>query len=149
MRLFYYWQGELWVKFSYLNAYFEPQAMELFSALTDNAHAISEEQLRKDYSKLFMVAEVIQVGLKMFMDTLIFTDKRLILVDLDGSRIEYRSIFYKSISRVSIETSGAFNPEAQLRIWISGQGEPSFVKDFDKSVDVYEVQKVLAYYALR
>ena len=123
--------------------------MGIFSELASSAHAISEEQLRKDYGKLFNEPEIIHLGLKMFMDTLIFTDKRMVMVDLEGSRIEYRSIFYKSISRLSIETSGAFNLEAQLRIWISGELEPSFVRDFDKSVDVYEVQKVLAYYALR
>jgi len=35
-----------------------------------------------------------------------------------------------------------------LKIWISSEPEPSIKKQFNKSVDVYEVQKVLAHYVM-
>lgn len=84
-------------------------------------------------------------------DTFVFTNKRLILVDVQGvmgKKQEYKSINYKSISRFSVETAGTFDLEAELKIWISSEAEPSIKKQFNKSVNVYEVQKVLAHHVL-
>lgn len=125
--------------------------MGLFSGLLGNAGAVGQEQLLKDYSKLLIESETIALGFKLIRDTFIFTSKRLILIDkqgLTGSKTEYQSISYKSISRFSVETAGTFDLEAELKIWISGQLQPAIVKKFNKSVDVYEVQKVLAHYVL-
>jgi hypothetical protein len=65
-----------------------------------------------------------------------------------GSKTEYLSVGYKSITRFSVETAGTFELDAELKIWISSEIQPSIVKQFNKSVDVYEVQKVLANYVL-
>ena len=89
---------------------------------------------------------------KIIRDTFIFTSKRLILVDVQGitgSKTEYKSITYKSISRFSVETSGTFDLDAELKIWISSEAQPSIKKQFNKSVNVYEVQKVLAHHILK
>jgi hypothetical protein len=74
------------------------------------------------------------------------------LVDIQGitgSKTEYKSISYKSISRFSIETAGTFDLEAELKIWISSEQMPSITKKFNKSVNVYDVQKVLAFHVLK
>ncbi|MCW3466025.1 PH domain-containing protein [Chitinophaga nivalis] len=125
--------------------------MGLFSGLMGNAGAVSQEQLNKDYGKLLIDKETIEMGFKLIRDTFIFTNKRLILIDkqgLTGSKTEYRSIVYKSISRFSVETAGTFDLDAELKIWISGEINPSIKKQFNRSVDVYEVQKVLAHHVL-
>jgi len=67
---------------------------------------------------------------------------------LTGSKTEYLSITYKSISRFSIETAGTFDLDAELKIWISSEAVPSIRKKFNKSVNVYEVQRVLATYVI-
>jgi hypothetical protein len=93
-----------------------------------------------------------ELGFKLIRDTFIFTSKRLILVDkqgITGSKVEYLSVAYKSISRFSIETAGHFDLDAELKIWISSEATPSIIRKFDRSVDVYDVQKVLAHHALK
>ena len=125
--------------------------MGLFSALLGNAGAVSQEELNRQYGILLMDGEVIELGFKLIRDTFIFTSKRLILIDkqgLTGSKTEYKSVSYKSISRFSVETAGTFELDAELKIWISAEQQPSIVKQFNKSVNVYEVQKVLAYHVL-
>jgi hypothetical protein len=124
----------------------------LFSALLGNAGAVSQEELLKKYGQLLIAGEEIELGFKLIRDTFIFTNKRLILVDVQGitgSKTEYKSISYKSISRFSIETAGTFELDAELKIWISSETQPSIVKQFTKSVNVYEVQKVLAHHVLK
>lgn len=126
--------------------------MGLFASLMGNAGVVSQEELTRDYGKILTEGEVMELGFKLIRDTFIFTSKRLILVDkqgITGSKIEYLSIAYKSISRFSIETAGTFDLEAELKIWISSEPNPSIVKKFDRSVNVYDVQKVLAHHALK
>jgi len=126
--------------------------MGLFSAILRNAGSVSKEDLLKDFGKLLIEGEDIELGFKLIRDTFIFTSKRLILVDkqgLTGSKTEYKSINYKSISRFSIETAGTFDLDAELKIWISGEAQPSIVKQFNKSVNVYDVQNVLAFHVLK
>lgn len=125
--------------------------MGLFSALLGNAGSVSQEELKKDYGKLLIEGEEIELGFKLIRDVFIFTTKRLILVDkqgFTGSKIEYKSITYKNISRFSIETAGTFDLEAELKIWISSEQLPSIKKQFNKSVNVYDVHNVLASYVL-
>jgi len=126
--------------------------MGLFSALIGNAGAVSPDELVKQYGRLLTENEEIELGFKLIRDTFIFTNKRLILVDIQGitgSKTEYKSITYKSISRFSIETAGTFDLEAELKIWISSEQMPSITKKFNKSVNVYDVQKVLAFHVLK
>jgi hypothetical protein len=125
--------------------------MGIFSAILGNAGTVSQEQLAKQYDLLLIDGEEIEMGFKLIRDTFIFTTKRLILVDkqgITGSKTEYKSISYKSISRFSIETAGTFDLDAELKIWVSSELNPSIVKQFNKSVNVYEVQKVLAHHVL-
>ncbi|MCP2029557.1 hypothetical protein L1276_004744 [Flavobacterium sp. HSC-32F16] len=125
--------------------------MGIFSALMGNAGTVSQEDLLKKYGQLLTDNEQIEMGFKLIRDTFIFTNKRLILVDvqgLTGSKTEYKSIAYKSITRFSIETAGTFDLDAELKIWVSSELNPSIVKQFNKSVNVYDVQKVLAHHVL-
>ena len=125
--------------------------MGLFSALLGNAGAVTNDQLVKDYGQLLVDNEQIELGFKLIRDVFIFTNKRLILVGkqgITGNKTEYKSIVYKSITRFSIETAGTFDLEAELKIWISSEVNPSVVKQFNKSVNVYEVQKVLAQFVM-
>jgi hypothetical protein len=126
--------------------------MGLFSAILGNAGAVSQEELTKKYGQLLTEGEEIELGFKLIRDTFIFTSKRLILVDVQGitgSKTEYKTITYKSISKFSIETAGTFELDAELKIWISSEAHPSIKKQFNKSVNVYDVQKVLAFHVLK
>lgn len=125
--------------------------MGLFSAMLGNAGAADPEELVKKYSQLLIEGENIELGFKLIRDVFLFTNKRLLLVEvqgLTGSKVEYKSILYKSISRFSVETPGTFDLDAELKIWVSSESQPSIVKQFNKSVNVYEVQKILAKYVL-
>jgi hypothetical protein len=126
--------------------------MGLFSAILGNAGSVNLDELSKKYGQLLIDGEEIELGFKLIRDTFIFTNKRLILVDvqgLTGSKTEYKSINYKSITRFSIETAGTFDLDAELKIWISSETMPSIKKQFNKSVNVYDVQKVLAHHVLK
>ncbi|MDO6758941.1 PH domain-containing protein [Tamlana sp. 2_MG-2023] len=121
--------------------------MGLLNKLIGNASEVSSEKLNEKYGRLLIENEDIELGFKLLRDTFMFTTKRLIIIDVQGitgSKVEYKSLPYKNISRFSLETAGTFDLDAELKIWISSENEPSISKKFNKSVDVYEVQKHLA-----
>lgn len=121
--------------------------MGILNKLMGNAGEVSAEKLTEKFGKLLVEGETIELGFKLLRDTFIFTDKRLILIDVQGftgSKQEYKSLPYKSISRFSLETAGTFDLDAELKIWISSESNPSVSKKFNKSIDVYIVQKFLA-----
>ncbi|GAB3895834.1 PH domain-containing protein [Spirosoma agri] len=125
--------------------------MGLFSALLGNAGTVTPETLHKDYGHLLSDSESIEIGFTLIRDVFMFTNKRLILVDkqgLTGRKIDYLSIPYKSITRFSIETAGHLDLDAELKIWVSSEQVPSIAKKFNKSVNIYDLQKVLANHVL-
>ncbi|QIL38135.1 PH domain-containing protein [Pedobacter sp. HDW13] len=125
--------------------------MGLFSAILGNAGAVSQEELKQQFGLLLTEGEEFEMGFKLIRDMFIFTNKRLILIDkqgITGSKVEYKSISYKSISRFSVETAGTFDLDAELKIWVSSEINPSISKKFNKSVNVYDVQRVLAHHVL-
>lgn len=125
--------------------------MGLIGALMGNAGQADELALRKKYGNLLLDDETIEMGFKLIRDVYIFTDKRLILIDkqgLTGKKVDMLSLPYKSISRFSLETSGHFDLDAELKIWVSSSPEPTVSKTFNRSVDVYAVQRVLASHVL-
>ena len=67
---------------------------------------------------------------------------------LIGKKIDFLSVVYKSIFRFSIETARNFDLDAELKIWISSEVNPSVSKKFNKQVNIYDLQKVLANHVL-
>jgi len=121
--------------------------MGLVSSLMGNAGAVEPSMLQEQYGKLFTEGEEVELGFKLVRDVFIFTNRRLILVDvqgLTGKKTSYLSVGYKSISRFSLETSGHLDLDAELKIWLSGEDSPTIDKQFNKKVDVYGLQKLLA-----
>jgi len=126
--------------------------MSFFSNLLTNSGILENSKIVEDFERLLLQDEQIEVGFKLKEDTFIFTNMRLLLVDSkkgDDSGIEYRSLPYSRISNFSVQTKKSFGSTAILKIWLNGQNEPQLEKEFSKSVDVYEVQKILAGHVLR
>ncbi|MDK2799088.1 MAG: hypothetical protein PWP27_1989 [Clostridiales bacterium] len=125
--------------------------MGLLDGLMGNASEVKIEEVQREYANILTSAERVEKAYKLIRDMFVFTNKRLILIDkqgVTGKKIEYHSIPYKNITHFSIETAGNFDLDAELKIWISGTQVP-IEKQFNKSLNIYELQSVLAEYILK
>ena len=116
-----------------------------------NASEVNIKELEKDLAATLIDGETVVKGFRIIRDMLIFTDKRLILIDkqgLSGKKVEFHSILYKSISHFSVETGGTFDLDAELKIYISGNSMP-IQREFKKGTDIIGVQKMLAQFVLK
>ena len=125
--------------------------MGLLDGVLGNASKIDPAKVQQEFAQILAPGEKVEHAYQLIRDYFVFTDKRLVLVDkqgMTGSKVEFHSIPYKSITHFSIETGGTFDLDAELKIWISSTAEP-LQKQFNKKLSIYEVQSVLASYVLR
>ncbi len=119
----------------------------MISKLLGIAGDLKPEAVKKDYSAILLDEERVEAGFKVIRDTFIFTDIRLIIVDIQGMtgrKKEYLSIPYSKITMFSVESAGHFDLEAELKIWVGSHSTP-IEKKFNTKVDVYDVQRILAW----
>ncbi|MFD2045304.1 PH domain-containing protein [Ornithinibacillus salinisoli] len=122
--------------------------MGLFDGMMGNASEVDTKTAEKELKELLSNSENVEHAYKLIRDLFVFTNKRLILVDkqgVTGKKVEYHSIPYKNITHFSIETAGTFDLDAELKIWVSGNSTP-IEKTFNKQLNIYKVQSVLADY---
>lgn len=125
--------------------------MGIMSSITGNAGEISAADAAAALGPVLMAQEQVHKAYQVGRDMFAFTDRRLILVDkqgLTGSKSEFRSIPYKSITNFSVETAGNFDLDAEMKIYVTGNPLP-IQREFNKKVNVWEVQSVLAQMVLR
>ena len=94
------------------------------------------EKTAETVRPLLVAGETILFATKGLRDGAAFTDKRIIIVNkqgITGKKIEFASIPLKAITGFSIENSGTFDLDAELKVYGSGwnRAEMSFTKGFD------------------
>lgn len=125
--------------------------MSLLNNLFGNATEVDIEELRKEFGEILIDGEEIEAAFRIFRDKWVFTNKRLIMLDVQGvtgSKREYRSIPYRSIDQFSVETGGTFDDDCEMKLWIKGMHEP-LKKEFKRNVDVKALQRMLAKHILK
>lgn len=124
--------------------------MGLLDGMLGNASKVDNASVQDEFAQLLAPGERVEHAYKLIRDFFVFTNKRLVVVDkqgLTGSKVQYHSIPYRSITHFSVETAGTFDLEAELKIWISSTAAP-LSKTFNKKLSIYEVQAVLASYVM-
>lgn len=121
--------------------------MGLFSGLIGNASQKDATKVERQLEDILIEGEQVELAFVLIRDLIVFTEKRLILVDkqgVTGKKTSYKSFPYRSISRFSVETSGHFDLDAELKIWVSSASEPAEVLQFNSDNNVVEIQQALA-----
>ena len=124
--------------------------MSVFDKLLGNATEVKIDDISKEFEPILIDGEVVESAFCVIRDKWIFTNKRLILLDiqgLTGSKREYMTIPYRSVDRYSIETSGTIDDDCEMKIWIKGMTEP-LVKEFKRNTDIAGLQRALSSHIL-
>ena len=96
-------------------------------------------------STLLIPDEKVTFAFVSMRDKLIFTDKRIVSVNVQGitgKKIDYTSIPYSKIQVFSIETAGTFDLDSELDVTISGLGTVRF--ELSAQTDVKELGTFLS-----
>jgi Bacterial PH domain len=124
--------------------------MSIFDGLLGNASENDTQETQQELSRILASDERVEKAFVIIRDQIIFTNKRLILVDkqgVTGKKKEYHSVPYRSVERFSMETTGHFDLDAELKIWVRGMVEP-ISKTFRNDQNIHDISRALAEYAL-
>ena len=82
-------------------------------------------------------------------DYVVFTDKRLIAVNVQGmtgKKKDFTSLPYSKIQAFSVETAGTFDLDAELDLWFSGLGKVHL--EFKGKADIRQLGQLIGHYVL-
>lgn len=115
--------------------------MGLFSA-----GDIDIEGAQAEFQQWLIDDERVLAAFRTIRDTVLLTSLRFIFVDvqgLTGSKKDFQSIPWRSVTRFSFETAGTFDLDADMKVWVSGAAGPIEVKISRKS-DPQKIQQLMA-----
>lgn len=98
---------------------------------------------------LLVAGERIVATFKGARDFVVFTDKRVIAVNVQGitGRLrDYTSLPYRKVQAFSVETAGSFDVDAQLDLWFHGLGKLSLL--FKGEADIGSLARLIAGFVL-
>ncbi|MFP7722926.1 PH domain-containing protein [Lysobacter sp. A3-1-A15] len=125
--------------------------MGLLDTLLGHASDKPLDDVAADFQPLLAPGETVQRAFGLVRDLMVFTDRRLVLVDrqgVTGRRTEYLSLPYRSIVMYSLETPAHFDLEAELKLWVCGQPQP-LVRSLGRSAGAEDILAVLAQHVSR
>uniref|UniRef100_UPI000AA126B2 PH domain-containing protein n=1 Tax=Clostridium sp. NkU-1 TaxID=1095009 RepID=UPI000AA126B2 len=102
-----------------------------------------------DVANLFIPGEEIIGCYKGIRDYIVFTNKRIISVNVQGmtgKKKDYTSLPYSKIQVFSVETSGVFDLDSELELYFSSVGKVKF--EFTGTSDIVQIGQLIASYAL-
>ena len=110
---------------------------------------IKDTEASEAVAKLVISGEEVIAGFKTIRDKVIFTNKRIITMNVQGitgKRTDYTSIPYSKIQTYSVETSGTFDMDCELEIWLSSVGRVKF--EITGGYDIRELSHAISEYIL-
>ena len=100
-------------------------------------------------SELLIPGETILNAFRAMRDGVVFTDKRVIAVNVQGitgKKRDFTSLPYSKIVAFSVETAGTFDLDAELELFFSSLGKVKF--EFTGQTNITEIAKVIGAFVL-
>lgn len=110
---------------------------------------IDSQAATKEIAPLLVADEEVQSAFKGIRDSVIFTNKRVIAVNVQGmtgKKRDYTSLPYSKVQAFSVETAGTFDLDAELDLSFSGLGTVRF--EFKGQVDIRALAQLIGSYVL-
>lgn len=107
------------------------------------------EEIVPAIAPLMLSGEQVVSSFKAVRDFVVFTDKRVIAVNVQGitgKKRDFTSLPYSKIQSFSVETAGRFDLDAELDLWFSGLGKVRL--EFKGHVDIQQLSHMIASYVL-
>ncbi|CAM3033416.1 PH domain-containing protein [Vibrio rarus] len=110
---------------------------------------IKASDIREDFHKFIIEGESIIAAFKSVRDQVIFTNKRVIAANVQGitgSKVDYTSLPFSKVNAFSVESSGTFDLDCEIELYLSEVGCVRF--EIRGSFDVVQFNRVISEYVL-
>jgi hypothetical protein len=120
--------------------------MGFLDGLLGHGSDLTPAEVNEQLTGILTQGESVQVAFRILRDLIVFTDRRLILVDkqgLTGRKVSYMTVPYRAITSFSVETAGSFDLDSELAILVSGRAEP-IRKTLKRGANILAIQQAIA-----
>ncbi|MBO0847026.1 MAG: PH domain-containing protein [Nocardioides sp.] len=110
---------------------------------------VDPQTLGADLQPLLVEGEQVHLAFKGIRDSVVFTDKRVIAINVQGmtgKKRDYSSLPMTKIQAWSVETAGTFDRDSELELWFSGLGKVRL--EFKGSVDIRHIGQLIGHHVL-
>ncbi|MBR2990703.1 MAG: PH domain-containing protein [Solobacterium sp.] len=114
-----------------------------------NLRAINLNQVRPEVPELMMEDEQMMQAFMTMRDQVIFTDRRIFVVNvqgLTGKKISYFSYPYAKVLYYGIETAGVLDLDSELVLTFANGARLQF--DFKTNVDIHQISTLISRFIL-
>ena len=111
---------------------------------------VGNDDFSSQIMPILIDGETILSSYKGIRDGVVFTNKRIIAVNVQGitgKKKDFTSMPYSKIQVYSVETSGVFDIDSELELWFSGVGKVKF--EFTSNSNVSEICKSISNFVLK
>lgn len=106
---------------------------------------VNDSTYANNLQQILLPGEAILASFKAVRDGIVFTDKRIIALNIQGitgKKIDFTSLPYSKIQAFSIETSGVMDLDCELELWFSGLGLVKF--EFVGKSDIAQICRTIS-----
>lgn len=110
---------------------------------------ITNEEVINQITPLLISGECLISSYKTIRDFVVFTNKRVIAVNVQGitgSKKDFTSLPYSKVQAYSIETAGTFDLDSELEMYFSALGKVKF--EFKGTSDIVKIGQIISEYVL-
>lgn len=114
-----------------------------------NLKAINPKDVRKEVFDLLANGESIAQAFQTVRDQVLFTNKRIFVINvqgLTGKKISYFSYPYSKVQYFGIETAGVLDIDSELVLAFSNGTHLQF--DFKSNVNIRQISQIISHYIL-
>ena len=107
-------------------------------------HEADPGKFMRTIQPLLVAGEQVMASYQSIRDYLVFTNKRIIAVNvqgLTGKKQDYTSLPYNRIQAFSVETAGVLDLDAELELWFSGLGRVKL--EFTADTDIAGICRMI------
>ena len=106
---------------------------------------VNDNAFEKMVTPILVEGETLIGSYQSIRDGVVFTDKRLIAINIQGitgKKKDFTSLPYSKVQAFSVETAGMFDLDSELDLWFSGIGHVKF--EFIGAADVSYICKMIS-----
>lgn len=106
---------------------------------------VDDKEFANVLQPMFVSGEQILGTYKTVRDGVVFTNKRIFAINVQGitgKKVDYSSLPYSRIQAFSVESAGLLDLDSELELWFSGLGKVRF--EFVNSANVTAICRMIS-----
>lgn len=110
----------------------------------------TKDRYEKELDPILIEGEEVIFCFKSVRDGVVFTNKRIVVISVEGltgKKKDITSFPYSKVQAYSVESAGVLDIDSEIQLWISGMGKARF--EFTGGTNVNDICRLISNFVLK